>query len=310
MLQGIIPPLVTPFDEKDEVDERGLRAEVRFILEAGVHGLAVCGSTGEGHTLSPDETRRITEIVTEEVSHHASQQATPHEPSTSVPRPPSLVPIVVGIIANSTRQALQHARAVRDLPVAALMVTPPHYLFTPNEAEMFAYFRTIADETGLPVLVYNVVSWAYLNADALVRLMLETPTVIGVKQSAGDLHALAWLLANLPEGKVVLTAVDDLLYPSFLLGAHGAIAGICTAAPKLSVQLWNAVKSGDHETALRCHLKLLRLWQVLHAPNFPARVKAALALQGVPVGRPRRPLEPLSAEEVDRIKNALHNVVG
>jgi 4-hydroxy-tetrahydrodipicolinate synthase len=215
------------------------------------------------------------------------------------------LPIIVGIIANSTCQALQHACAVRDLPVAALMVTPPHYLFTPSETEMFAYFRSIAEETGLPVLVYNVIPWAYLSADALVRLMVETPNVIGVKQSAGNLHALAWLLANLPEGKVVLTAVDDLLYPSFLLGAHGAIAGICTAAPKLSVQLWDAVKAGDHEKAVECHLKLLRLWQFLHAPNFPARVKAALILQGVPAGRPRRPLQPLSDSEIDQLRAIL-----
>ncbi|MFA0745138.1 MAG: hypothetical protein LASZOEIN_001942, partial [Candidatus Fervidibacter sp.] len=173
------------------------------------------------------------------------------------------------------------------------------------ETEMFAYFRSIAEETGLPVLVYNVVPWAYLSADALVRLMVETPNVIGVKQSAGNLHALAWLLANLPEGKVVLTAVDDLLYPSFLLGAHGAIAGICTAAPKLSVQLWDAVKAGDHEKAVECHLKLLRLWQFLHAPNFPARVKAALILQGVPAGRPRRPLQPLSDSEIDQLRAIL-----
>jgi len=211
MLRGIIPPMVTPFDERDEVDEGGLRAVARFLLNAGVHGLAVCGSTGEGHTLTPDETRRVTEVVTEEVN--------------------GRVPLVVGIIANSTRQALLHARAVSDLPVAALMVTPPHYLFTPDEPEMFAYFRTIAEETGLPVLVYNVVPWAYLTADALVRLMTEMPLVIGVKQSAGDIHTLAELLANLPEGKIVLSALDDVLYPSFLLGAHGAIAGLCTAAP-------------------------------------------------------------------------------
>jgi len=298
MLSGIIPPVVTPFDESDEVDEKGLRAVVRFMLEAGVHGLAVCGSTGEGHTLSPDETRRITETAAEEVNTHIARlhACTPAR---------TTLPIVVGIIANSTRQALQHARAVRDLPVAALMVTPPHYLFTPSEAEMFAYFRSIAEETGLPVLVYNVVPWAYLSADALVKLMTETPNVIGVKQSAGDLHVLAWLLANLPEGKVVLTAVDDLLYPSFLLGAHGAIAGICTAAPKLSVQLWDAVKAGDHEKAVECHLRLLRLWQFLHAPNFPARVKAALILQGVPAGRPRRPLHPLSEDEFAQLKSIL-----
>jgi len=303
MLCGIIPPLVTPFDERDEVDERGLREEVRFMLNAGVHGLALCGSTGEGHTLSPEETRIIAETAFDEVSSYAPQMT--HR-STA----PSNFPIIIGVIANSTRQALRHAQAVRDFPVSALMVTPPHYLFTPSETEMFAYFRAICEETGLPVLVYNVVPWAYLSADALVRLMSEVPEVIGVKQSAGDLHALAWLLANLPEGKVVLTAVDDLLYPSFLLGAHGAIAGICTAAPKLSVQLWDAVKAGDHEKALSCHIKLLRLWRALHAPNFPARVKAALILQGVPAGRPRKPLEPLSGDDVDRLRSVLQNELG
>ncbi len=287
MLQGIIPPMVTPFDERDEVDERGLRAETQFMLTAGVHGLAVCGSTGEGHTLSPDETYRITAIVCEEVN--------------------GRVPIVVGIIANSVRQALSHARTIANLPVTALMVTPPHYLFPPSEPELFAYFRTIAEETGIPVLVYNVVPWAYLTAEALVQLMSEVPGVIGVKQSAGNLHALAWLLANLPEGKVVLSAVDDLLYPSFLLGAHGAIAGLCTAVPHLSVRLWDAAQSGDRATALRYHRKLLRVWQVLHAPNFPARVKAALQLQGVPVGRPRRPLEPLSGREVDQLRAVLQD---
>ncbi|MCS7265122.1 MAG: dihydrodipicolinate synthase family protein [Armatimonadetes bacterium] len=293
MLYGIIPPLVTPFDDRDEIDEDGLRAEVQFMLNCGVHGLAVCGSTGEGYTLLPDETRRIVEIAIDEVRNYASRVGHPQ------------VPIIVGIIANSTRQALQHAISVRDLPVAALMVTPPHYLFTPSEAEMFAYFRAISEETGLPVIVYNVVPWAYLSADALVRLMTETNKVIGVKQSAGDLHALAWLLANLPEGKFVLTAVDDLLYPSFLLGAHGAIAGICTAAPKLSVQLWDAVKSGEHDLALNCHLKLLNLWRFLNAPNFPARVKAALILQGVPVGQPRRPLKPITDEEISQLRSVL-----
>lgn len=155
MLSGIILPAVTPFDEQDEVDEQALKSVVRFLLSAGVHGLAVCGSTGEGHTLSPEETRQITSIAAEEVE--------------------GKIFIIVGIIANSTRQALQHARAVKDLPIAALMVTPPHYLFTPNEDEMFAYFRTIAEETGFSVLVYNVVPWSYLSAEALISLMAETP---------------------------------------------------------------------------------------------------------------------------------------
>ena len=105
-LSGIIPPVVTPFDERDEVDEGALRAVLAFFLSARVHGLALCGSTGEGYTLSPEETRRVTAIAAEETN--------------------GRVPLVVGVIANSTRQALAHPRAVRELPVTALMVPPPH----------------------------------------------------------------------------------------------------------------------------------------------------------------------------------------
>ncbi|MCS7225078.1 MAG: dihydrodipicolinate synthase family protein [Armatimonadetes bacterium] len=284
MIEGIIPPLVTPFNDRDEIDETALRTQVRLMVRAGVHGLAVCGSTGEGHTLSDDEARQVATIVVEEAGN---------------------LPVIFGIIVNSTKQAVRRALSVRDLPIRALMVTPPHYLFTPSEQEMFDYFRVIGEESGRPVLVYNVIPWSYLTADALIRLMGEEERVIGVKQSAGDLHSLAVLVNEAPKGKVILTAVDDLLYPSFVLGVQGAIGGICTAQPFWCVGLWEAVRSGDHKSALEYHRKLLRLWKVLEGPNFPARVKAALTILGAWGGRPRRPLSPVNREDQERIRTVL-----
>jgi len=284
-LKGIIPPMATPFDAKGEVDEAAFRSEVRYLLEAGVHGLAVGGSTGEGHTLTTDEIRRLTAAAVEEVE--------------------GRIPIITGIIANSTRLVVERGRAVCDLGVAALQVTPVHYLFTPSEQEMFDYYQAIADQTGLPILIYNVIPWSYASPALLVRIITEVEGVIGVKQSGGDVHALAELLLRLEGRGLVFAAVDDLLYPCFALGAHGAIAAIVTAVPRLCVELWEAVQTGRHTEARALHERLLRVWLTLAGPNLPARVKAAMRLQGRAAGLPRAPMQPVSAAEEEAIRAAL-----
>jgi 4-hydroxy-tetrahydrodipicolinate synthase len=135
--------------------------------------------------------------------------------------------------------------------------------------------------------------------------MDEVKGVIGVKQSAGDLKLLADLLLMAGDRHIIMSAVDALLYPSFCLGAHGAIAAILTAVPELCVQLWNAVETGDHATALNLHGRLLRIWNVLAGDNLPANVKTALTLQGREAGRPRSPMPVSSPEQVDAIRRAL-----
>ena len=104
---------------------------------------------------------------------------------------------------------------------------------------------------------------------------------------------------------LIMSAVDALLYPSFALGAHGAIAAILTAAPELCVKLWDQVAAGDNASALKTHLKLLPIWNAIMADNLPANVKTALALQGRPAGVPRMPMPASSAEQRAAIKAAL-----
>ncbi len=306
-LYGIIPPLVTPFRADEELDEGALRADVRYMIEqAHVHGLVVGGSTGEGHTLSTDELRRAV--------------------GAAVDGAAGRVPVLAGVIVDSTRQAVERARALADLDLAALQVTPVHYLFRPSDDMMVRHFATIADAAHVPVMIYNVVPWAYCSPALLVRIMKEVDGVIGVKQSAGDLKLMADLLllskADSPisrspmnrtsaslgnrEGRwLVMSAVDALLYPSFVLGAHGAIAAILAAAPTLCVQLWEAVQHGDHVRALDLHLKLLRIWNAIAGDNLPANVKCAMELQGRPAGLPRAPMPPSSAAQRQAIQAAL-----
>jgi 4-hydroxy-tetrahydrodipicolinate synthase len=285
-IYGIVPPATTPFDADGSVDLALLENDLRYLIEtAGVHGIAVCGSTGEGHTLTTDETRRVT--------------------GTAVDAASGRVPVITGIIADSTRAAIERGKAVADLGVAALQVTPVHYLFRPDDNAMLSFFADIVDATGLPVMIYNVVPWAYLSPELLTRIITEVDGVIGVKQSAGDMKMLADLLPMLGNRGVVMSAVDALLYPSFNLGAHGAIAAILTAAPEQCVALWDAVQAGQHDEARRQHAGLLRLWNAIQADNLPANVKLCQALQGRPAGLPRAPMPGSSEEQRTKIEQAL-----
>jgi 4-hydroxy-tetrahydrodipicolinate synthase len=282
--------MVTPFDAEGRISEELVRAEVRHLIGLGVHGMAVCGSTGEGHTFSLDETVKVTAWATEEAG--------------------GRVPIVAGIITNSTQSAIERARAVAGLGVTALQVTPVHYLFRPDDASTARHFSAIAQASGIPVIIYNVIPWSYLSPRLLIEILKRNDGVVGVKQSASDTKTLADLLllaeeAGIEDRVSILSAVDALLYPSFVLGAHGSVAAILTAAPGWCLQLWSAVCAGDHETGLRLHKSLLRLWNAIDAPNLPANVKTAMRLQGRDGGVPRAPMPESTAEQAERIGAAL-----
>jgi 4-hydroxy-tetrahydrodipicolinate synthase len=283
---GIVPPMTTPFRPDDTIDEDALRTETRYMVEvAKIHGLAVCGSTGEGHTLTTAETRRITEIVVKEAK--------------------GRIPVITGIITDSTASAIERGRAVKDLGVAALQITPPHYLFRPDDDTMLKHFEALAKGTGLPIMIYNVVPWCYLSPQLLTRIIDNVEGVIGVKQSAGDMKLLADLIIMLGNRGRIMSAVDALMYPSFALGAHGAIAALLTAVPTLLVQLWDAVQGGDHKHARTLHEKLLPIWNAILGDNLPANVKCAQALLGRKAGVPRPPMPASSPAQTAAIRAAL-----
>lgn len=285
-IRGIVPPMVTPFRPNGSIDEGALRTETSYLIEtAKVHGLAVCGSTGEGHTLSTEETQQVTKVVSDETN--------------------GRVPIITGIIANSTAAVIERGRAVQEWNVAALQVTPVHYLFRPDDDAMVRHFAEIAEATQLPVMIYNVVPWSYLSPELLTRIIDSVDGVVGVKQSAGDMKLLADLLVMAGKQARIMTAVDALLYPSFTLGAVGAIAAILTAAPTLCVELWDAVKAGNHTAALDLHQRLLPIWNAIFADNLPANVRHCMELQGRSGGAPRPPMPVASETQRAAIKNSL-----
>lgn len=285
-LFGIIPPMTTPFDAAGEFDPNPVKAQVDWLINAGCHGLAAGGSTGEGHTLDHEEFRDLIAATCDAAA--------------------GRVPVVAGVIVDSTRDAIRRGKAVRDMGVAALQVTPVHYLFRPTDDAMVEHFRVMAEETGVPIIIYNVVPWTYLSPALLCRIFEEVPGVVGVKQSAGDLKLLSDLLIDAPPRAKIFSAVDALMYPSFALGSHGCIAAIPSAAPQALVELWdNVAAEGDKRRALDLHKKLLRLWNAMFADNLPACVKYAQELQGVSAGLPRAPMPAPTGEQKAAIRQAL-----
>ena len=284
---GVIPPMTSPFRKDGEIDFKLVAPQVDWLLGAGCHGMAAGGSTGEGHALDHEEYRDLIAATVEAARGRA--------------------PVIAGIIVDSTRDAVRRGRLVRDMDVAALQVTPVHYLFKPDDEAMVGHFRRIADDTGMPIIIYNVVPWSYLSPALLTRIMTEVPLVIGVKQSAGDLKLFADLMMMAPD-KLIYSAVDALMYPSYALGAHGSIAAILTAAPHASVALWDAVTAGDHPRALDLHRRLLTLWNAVIADNLPACTRYAQMLQGMPQTYPRAPMPEASVAQQAAIAKALEGL--
>lgn len=284
-LHGIVAPFTTPFREDGSIDFAAIKPQVDWLIENGVHGLAAGGSTGEGHVLDRKEYSELIAATVEAVA--------------------GRVPLVAGIIANSTAEVAARGHLVRELGVAALQITPPHYLFRPDDDAMVEHFRAIHDDCNVPILIYNVVPWCYLSPDQLLRIMDEVPGVAGVKQSAGDMKLFADLVRRAKPDNLIFSAVDALLYPSYQLGARGSIAAILTAAPGPSVRLWDAVKAQDWDTARDLHERLMPVWDAVGVDNMPSLVKYAQSLQGVPAGVARKPTSPASEDQKAQVRAAL-----
>jgi 4-hydroxy-tetrahydrodipicolinate synthase len=185
-----------PFDANGELVKGGLREQIDFIIKGGASGIVAGGSTGEGHTLTDAE---FAAVMKEAYDATAGR-----------------VPFLAGLIVQSTRAAIERANMLKGMKVAALQVTPVHYLFKPDAQATIDHFRAIADATGIPILIYNVIPWNYLSVDLMLRIMDEVPGVVGMKQSGGDLKSISDLMLHCKPDNVVLAREDLRLHPTLL----------------------------------------------------------------------------------------------
>jgi len=289
-IHGVIPPVVTPFDENEELDIEAFRREVRYFLQHDdIGGLLVAAATGEGYALTADEAATLYGVAVEEVG--------------------GKVPVLAGIITTSTRDAVLRANLAREAGADAVMVTPVIY-FSPSDDGLYDYYDAIGREAGLPIMVYNAVPRTPISPHLVARLA-EIPSVISVKQgAAATLDGLSETLRTVGDRISVTWSQDPSLFSGYALGATGSLASIDSVLPQQTINLFNAIQRGDLEAARQLHQGI---WGVVRAMgggayDWPAAVKAAINLQGRAVGPARRPYVPVSSEQESRIRAALEAV--
>jgi 4-hydroxy-tetrahydrodipicolinate synthase len=287
-IKGIIPAMVTPLDDQEELNEAALRRLVNYLIEKGVHGLFPVGSQGEFYAFSPEEKQRVWEIVVEEAS--------------------GRVPVYAGTGAITTRQVIELNKVAEKAGVNAVSVLTPFFIH-PTEAELYDHYAAIAEATSLPVLLYNNPgrTGVKLSASFVARLG-EHPNIAGIKDSSGDLTLTIEMVRGTDDDFTVLMGRDSLIFAGLQHGIKGAIAATANVAPTLVVEIYEAFQEGDLARALAAQEKLLPLRTAFGLGTFPVVVKDAMNMIGVPAGPARRPLRSLTGEARDKLRQVLEQV--
>lgn len=287
-IKGIIPAMVTPLDDQEDLDAMALRRLVNFLIEGGVHGLFPVGSQGEFYAFSPEEKRRVWEIVVEESA--------------------GRVPVYGGTGAVTTRQVIELNHIAEEAGVDAVSVVTPYFI-QPSEAELYDHFVAIAEATSLPVLLYNNPGRTGVKLSAgLVARLSEHPNIVGIKDSSGDLTLTIEMMRQTGEDFAVLMGRDSLIYAGLQHGIKGAIAATANVVPALVVEIYEAFLEGDMARSLAAQEKLLPLRLAFGLGSFPVVVKDAMNMIGVPAGPARRPLQSLTGVAREKLRDVLEQV--
>jgi len=283
--QGAMTAIVTPFGEDGSVDIAALEAIVDWQIEQGIDGLVPCGTTGEGATLTDDESRQVIAAV--------------------VRRSNGRVPVVAGCGSNATTKTLEGARRAAGEGADALLVVTPYYN-KPNASGMIAHYEAVAAATELPVVVYNVPgrTGQDLGAEMILRLA-QIDGVVAVKEASADLEQIAAVIEGRPEGFAVLSGDDALALPTVALGAEGIISVASNAAPAEMAALIRAARAGELDRARELHYRLLPLMRADFLETNPVPIKSAMECLGLCSGRVRAPLGAPTAATVRAMRSAL-----
>ena len=295
-LHGIIPATVTPFMPDGALDEQGLRRYLTWLEEQEVHGVTVHADTGEANTLTPEERVKITGIAAEVLG--------------------GKIPVVACLFAQSTAEAVELGRRHREAGADALMIFPPMAFYgTPLPPEIpEAYYAAIADEVGLPLVAFQLLSalgGVEYTPEALRRILM-IDSVMAIKEATFDalkFRSTMTLVRALPREISFLSGNDNFIYESLVLGADGCLIGFGTLACREQVEMYEAVQARDFARAENIAEQLRPLNEAVFAPpvrNYRARTKEVLAMQGIiEYAGVRRPLPALSPEEVEAVGNGL-----
>ncbi len=285
-LHGIFPPIPTPFVGGDVAYDK-LAANIEKWSKTGLKGLVVMGSNGEYVYLSAEEKRKLVEKAVQLTPEHML--------------------VIAGTGCESTKETIELARDCADRGAhAALVVTPHYYGGRMNEAAMLAYFTAVADQSPIPILLYNVPKFTHINMTfRLVAQLSGHPNIVGIKDSTGNVIQLGEFANSVDADFNLLVGTAGALFGGLALGCVGGVLALANVAPQNCVEIYQLVKEGNFEAAKKLQLKMIPVNQAITATYGVPGLKAAMDMLGYFGGDPRPPLLPSSEKEKSEIRDIL-----
>jgi 4-hydroxy-tetrahydrodipicolinate synthase len=286
--RGTGTALVTPFKSDGSIDERALRALVDFQIAEGIDMILPCGTTGEGATLSWDETDRVTQIVIEQAR--------------------GRVPVIVGAGSNSTAEAIEGTKHAARRGADGVLSVGPYYN-KPTQQGFFEHFKAIAEAENIPIVVYNVPGRTASNIEAKTMLRLaEIPNIVAVKEASGNLGQIMDILRDRPSNFRVLSGDDALTLSVIAMGGDGIVSVVSNEAPRMMTDMVHAALDGNFAKARELHYKLLPLMNINFIESNPIPVKAAMAMMGLLEENYRLPMVRISPANREKLAKVVEDV--
>lgn len=289
--EGTYVAMVTPFDNKGDIDEEGFRSNINYLIDKGVNGLVGAGTTGESATITHDEHKKIIEILVDEVD--------------------GRVETIAGTGSNSTSEALDLTKFAQDVGVDAALVITPYYN-KPQQHALVNHYGTLG-ECDIPIIAYNVPSRTGINMDVeTIVEIAKIDNIEAVKEASGSVDKVSdiyngLLAEGLEDDFNILSGEDSLTLPIMAVGGTGVISASANIDAKRMVLMVDSILNDDYDRAFELHNDMLELIRALFIESNPVPVKTAMNLMGLPAGVLRQPLAPMKEENLEVLKKALKN---
>jgi 4-hydroxy-2-oxoglutarate aldolase len=292
-LQGILPPIATPFDHKGDLYKAKVQHNVEKWNRTALAGYVVCGSTGESVFLTTEEKVKLWGWVAE----YASPEKN----------------LLCGTGMESVRETVDLTNTAADMGYKAAMVRTPHY-YKPllnNTAAQVLYYRSVADQTKIPLMIYN---WPQITGIDItpeaVAMLSEHPNIFAIKESSGNMEKTIQMLKDVKPGFQVLTGSAPILAPSLEVGCAGGVLAFANAAPYAVISIWEAIRSREFPAAMDWQKRIMKAAQLVTVRYGVSGLKHAMDIMGYYGGPPRLPLTVISPEAKKEIEAAFDGLTG
>jgi 4-hydroxy-2-oxoglutarate aldolase len=286
-LEGIFPPLTTPFNSDENIDLKNLEVNIKKYNEFKLSGYVVLGSTGESVYLSDKESEKVVEIF---------EKFTPNNRL-----------IIVGAGRESTKETIKFTNIMSNYRVDAFLIKTPHYYKSSmNSQALKSHYLKVADSSPKPIIIYNVPKFTGIQVEAeLIAKLSEHPNIIGIKDSSGNINLMGDIIRLVPKDFNILVGAGSVFYSGLLLGAKGGILALADVATQECIDIFEYTRAGKFDKARDLQLKLILLNNILTAVYGIPAIKYALDLLGFYGGPPRSPFLPLSEKAKRKVEEIM-----